>query len=138
MTKKLVTKPTKKKSSKTASMQQKKSKKANRFTFRGILSKFQEKYNDFGEDLIGFILKDIREMPSKSLIADEQWFNRTEKFKMAFESYTDEELLGKEIEFEGLKESHKKGYYTYQGSVLISNSEDLEHKILRPENVKVL
>jgi Uri superfamily endonuclease len=62
----------------------------------------------------------------------------TEKFKTAFESYTDEDLLGKEIEFEGLKESHKKGYYTYKGSVLISNPEDLEHRILRPGSIKVL
>jgi Uri superfamily endonuclease len=62
----------------------------------------------------------------------------TQKFKMAFENYTDAELLDKKIQFEALKESHEKGYYTYQGSVLISGPEDLEHRILRPNHVKVL
>lgn len=138
MVKTIVAKPPNKKTRKNTSTKKQKSKKSNRFTFRGILSKFEEKYSDFGGDLVGFILIDIREMPRKSLVSDGQWFNMTEKFKTAFASYTDEKLLGKKIQFEGLKESHKKGYYTYQGNVLISGPEDLEHRILRPNNVKVL
>ena len=57
---------------------------------------------------------------------------------MAFENYTDAELIGKQIQFEGLKESRKKDYYTYKDNVLISGPEDLEHRILRPSNVTVL
>lgn len=115
-----------------------KPKKSQYFTFIGIFKKFEIKHNDFGEDLFGFILEDIREVRSKGLIADWQWFNMTEKFKLAFDTYRDEALPGKKIQFEGIKETHKKGYYTYQGNVLISTPDDLAYKILRPKNIQVL
>lgn len=138
MVKKIVATPPNKKPSKATSTKKQKSKKTNRFTFTGIFSEFETKYGDFRNSFFGFILKDIREMPGKSLVSDWQWFNMTQKFKIAFEAYKDEELIGKKIQFEGLKESSKKDYYTYQGNVLISGPEDLEHRILRPSNVKVL
>jgi len=135
---KVLANPLNKKPSKVTSTKKQKSKKTNRFTFTGIFSAFETKYDDFRNSFVGFILKDIREIPSKSLVSDWQWFNMTQKFKMAFENYTDAELIGKQIQFEGLKESHKKGYYTYKDNVLISGPEDLEHRILRPSNVTVL
>jgi hypothetical protein len=113
-------------------------KKSEYFTFTGIFKKFETKASPFGEDLFGFILEDIRELPHKSVISSWQWFNMTEKFKAAFENHKDEALPGKKIQFEGHKESNKKGYYTYRGNVLISNPEDLEYRILRPKNIQVL
>jgi hypothetical protein len=136
MVKMIVAAPANKTPSKTTST--KKSEQTNRLIFTGIFIAFETKYDDFRNSFVGFILKDIREMPSKSLVSDWQWFNMTQKFKMAFESYKDEELPGKQIQFAGIKETHKKGYYTYQGSVLISGPEDLEHRILRPNDVKIL
>lgn len=138
MTESLVEKSLPQDLNKEPSILPKKSKKNNLFTFTGIFKKFEIKHNDFGEDLFGFILEDIREIHSKALITDWQWFNMNEKFKLAFEAHKDEALSGKKIQFEGIKESHKKGYYTYQGNVLISNPEDLEHRILRPKNIKVI
>ncbi len=129
---KLLAKPPSKAVNNTAS------KKSDYFTFTGIFKKFETKASPFGEDLFGFILEDIREFPDKSLIADWQWFNLTEKFKAAFEIYKDEVLPGKQIQFEGVKESRKKGYYTYRGTELISNPDDLEHRILRPKNIQLL
>lgn len=113
------------------------SKKSNYFTFIGIFKKFETKPNTFGEQLFGFILEDIREVSGKLLIADWQWFNMTEKFKVAFDIYRDEALAGKQIQFEGLKEASKKGYYTYRGNVLISKPDDIEYRILRPKNIQV-
>ena len=138
MTEGLVEKPFTQESGKVLPAQQKKSKKSNRFIFIGLFTKFEERHNNFGDDFVGFILSDIREIPRKSLISDWQWFNMTKKFKVAFENYKDEELIGKTIQFEGLKEASKKGYYTYQGNVLISSPDDLEYRILRPSKVKVL
>ncbi|HRA42832.1 MAG TPA: hypothetical protein PLV31_03985 [Gammaproteobacteria bacterium] len=138
MTKGLVEKPLTQGSDQVSPTQQKKSKKSNRFVFVGLFTKFEERNNDYGDDFIGFILSDIREVSKKSLISDQQWFNMTEKFKIAFESYKDEELIGKKIQFEANKEASKKGYYTYRENVLISNPDDLEYRLLRPSKVKVL
>jgi hypothetical protein len=138
MTEALFEKPLIQGSEKISPARQKKLKQSNRFCFTGLLTRFEERHNDFGEDFLGFILRDIREMPSKSIISDWQWFNMTEKFKIAFENYKNEELVGKKIQFEGLKEAHRKGYYTYRGTVLISKPDDLEYRILRPSKIKVL
>ncbi len=136
MTKKRVPQPLTEKSRKTVSIEQKKP--AKHFTFIGIFKKFEVKHRDFGEDLFGFILEDISEIPKKLLIISSQWFHLTEKFKKAFENYRHEALPGKKIQFEGIKEVHKKGYYTYQGDVIVSRPDDLEYKILRPTKIKIL
>jgi hypothetical protein len=58
--------------------------------------------------------------------------------KEAFEKYSDEELTGKTIKFNGFKVSEKKGYYEYLDNILISGPDDLEHRVLRPTKIKVL
>ena len=136
MTKKRVFQSLTEESQKTAPIEQKKPVK--HFAFTGIFKKFEVKHRDFGEDLFGFILEDICEIPKKSLIIGSQWFHLTEKFKKAFENYRHEALAGKKIQFEGIKEMHKKGYYTYQDNVIISGPDDLEYKILRPTKIKIL
>lgn len=105
--------------------------------FAGVFSTFRTKYNGFGEDLYGFILINIRKVPSKALISESQWFNLSEGFKRAFRRYKDEELPKKKIRFEATMESNKKGYYTYRDNVLISGPEDIEYKLLRPTKIKI-
>lgn len=116
----------------------KKFKKSKYCTFIGTFTKFEMKNSSFGEDLFGFILENIYELPSNSPISDWQWFNLTEKFKTAFDTYRDEALPGKQIQFDGLKEANKKGYYTYRGNMLISTPNDVEYRILRPKNIQLL
>ena len=120
------------------STQAKKLNKSKYHTFAGTFKKFEIKNSSFGDDLFGFILENIYELPRNSPISDWQWFNLTKKFKAAFEAYKDEALPGRQIQFEGLKEASKKGYYTYQGNVLISTPDDIEYRILRPKNIKIL
>ena len=113
-------------------------KKTNRFMFIGTFSHFKVKNNDFGEDLYGFLLKDIKKATSKKTLSDSQWFNLSNGFKEAFAKYKDKQLPEKVIKFEAALESNKKGYYTYRDNVLISAPEDLEHKLLRATKIKVI
>ena len=113
-------------------------KKYNRFMFTGTFSQFKTKSNDFGEDLYGFVLKDIKKATSKKILSDSQWFNLSNSFKDAFSKYKDKALPGKTIKFEAALESNKKGYYTYRDNILISTPDDLEHRLLRATKIKVL
>jgi hypothetical protein len=67
-----------------------------------------------------------------------QWFNIGEGFKEAFEPYSDKQLIGKAIKFNGFKVTEKKGYFEYRNNVLISGPDDLEYRVLRPTRIKVL
>jgi hypothetical protein len=113
-------------------------KNANRFMFMGTFSHFKIKNNNFGEDLYGFLLKDIKKISGKKILSNSQWFNLSQSFKEAFVKYKDDELPGKTIKFEAALESSKKGYYTYQDNLLISSPEDLEYRLLRATKVTVL
>ena len=106
--------------------------------FMGKISNLQTKNNDFGEDLYGLVIKNIKKMTGNKIISDSQWFHLGEGFKKTFAKYKDEELPGKKIKFEAALESNKKDYYTYRDNVLISGPDDLEHKLLRPTKIKVL
>ena len=59
--------------------------------------------------ILGFVMKDITNFKTKKRFSKEQWFNLGEGFKEAFEKYSDEELPGKTIKFNGFKSMHKKG-----------------------------
>lgn len=113
-------------------------KKSNRFTFTGTFSHFKTKDNNFGEELYGLVLTNIKKAPSKKKISDSQWFNLGNGFKQTFGKYKDDELPGKTIKFEAALESNEKGYYTYRDNVLISGPEDLEHRLLRPTKIKII
>ena len=106
--------------------------------FVGKFSNFQTKSNDFGEDLYGLVIKNIKKMTGNKIISDSQWFNLGEGFKKTFAKHKDDELTGKTIKLEAALESNKKGYYTYRDNALISGPEDLDHKLLRPTKIKVL
>lgn len=110
----------------------------NCFTFTGIFAEFKTKRNGYGEMVLGFIMKDITNFKTKKLFVESQWFNLGEGFKEAFEKYSDKELIGKTIKFNGFKVSEKKGYYEYRDNVLISGPNDLEHRVLRPSKIKVI
>lgn len=100
-----------KKSKKITTNEKKQLNNPNHFTFTEIFRKFETKDGDFRNSFVGFILKDIRETPNKLLVSDWQWFDMAQKFKIAFQNYTDSELLGKQIQFAGIKETHKRLLY---------------------------
>lgn len=110
----------------------------NRFIFTGVFVKIKAKHNGYGEPLLGFILQDITEVKIKKLFSTGQWFHLNNEFTKAFEKYTDEELIGNTIKFNGFKSTQKKGYYEYRDNVLISDPDELEHRILRPTQICVL
>ena len=83
----------------------------NRFTFTGVFSEFKEKRNGYGELVLGFIMKDITNFKTKKLFVESQWFSLGEGFKQAFEPYSDKQLIGKTIKFNGFKVTEKKGYF---------------------------
>ena len=87
-------------------------KKSNRFKFVGTFARFQTKHNDFGEDLYGLVLTNIKKTPSKKKISDFQWFHLGDGFRQTFAKHKDDELPGKTIKFEAALESNKKGLKT--------------------------
>ena len=134
--KKVVSKPLE--NSDVTSNQQERKFTNNRFTFTGVFSKFKEKRNGYGDILYGFIMKDITNFKTKKLFVESQWFNLGEGFKEAFESYSDKQLIGKIIKFDGFKVTEKKGYFEYRNNALISEPNDLEYRVLRPTKIKVI
>lgn len=98
---------------------------------------FQTKQNYFGE-YFGLVLKNIRTSPYRKLISEKQWFHLTNNFKKAFWDYKDEELPGKKLKFEGVKETHKKGYYAYRNNVLVEHPNDLKYKVVRVKKIKIV